>query len=286
MDGIILINKEKNITSRDVCNMVSQKLNIKRVGHCGTLDPIATGLMIICVNEGCKIQELLMNHDKDYIAKVKIGIKTDTYDITGNIIERKNDIKLSKDVLIKTLNSFTPSYEQKVPIYSAIKVNGKKLYEYARENKKVDIPTHQVNIYNIKLLDLTNDYFTFFVSVSSGTYIRSLINDIGNKLNVPLTMEALERTRVGEFKLQDASNIDNLSIIPIINALNIFKIDIKNNNDLIKKISNGVKIENIYNQDKVLFNIENIPLAIYIAEDGYLRAYRVFNLKKENLKNG
>ena len=278
MDGIILIDKEKNITSRDVCNKLSKILNTKRLGHTGTLDPIATGLLIICVNEGCKLQEELTGHDKDYIAKVKVGIKTDTYDITGNIIEKNDNYHLTKEELIKTLNSFIPGYNQKVPKYSAIKVNGKKLYEYARNNIPVDIPKHNVKINKIELLDFQQDNFTFFVSVSSGTYIRSLINDIGEKLGIPMTMEELERTRIGKFKLEDAQTIENLKIIPILDVLDIDKLII-DNDDLYKKIKNGVQIKNIYNKEKILFIKDNIPLAIYKDDNNILKPYRVFNVK-------
>ena len=278
MDGIILIDKEKNITSRDVCNKLSKILNTKRLGHTGTLDPIATGLLIICVNEGCKLQEELTGHDKDYIAKVKVGIKTDTYDITGNIIEKNDNYHLTKEELIKTLNSFIPGYNQKVPKYSAIKVNGKKLYEYARNNIPVDIPKHNVKINKIELLDFQQDNFTFFVSVSSGTYIRSLINDIGEKLGIPMTMEELERTRIGKFKLEDAQTIDNLKIIPILDVLDIDKLII-DNDGLYKKIKNGVQIKNIYNKEKILFIKDNIPLAIYKDDNNILKPYRVFNVK-------
>ena len=278
MDGIVLIDKEKNVTSRDVCNKLSKILNTKRLGHTGTLDPIATGLLIICVNEGCKLQEELTGHDKDYIAKVKVGIKTDTYDITGNIIEKNDNYHLTKEELIKTLNSFIPGYNQKVPKYSAIKVNGKKLYEYARNNISVDIPEHNVKINKIELLDFQQDNFTFFVSVSSGTYIRSLINDIGEKLGIPMTMEELERTRIGKFKLEDAQTIENLKIIPILDVLDIDKLIIEKN-DLYKKIKNGVQIKNIYNKEKILFIKDNTPLAIYKDDNNILKPYRVFNVK-------
>ncbi len=278
MDGIVLIDKEKNVTSRDVCNKLSKILNTKRLGHTGTLDPIATGLLIICVNEGCKLQEELTGHDKDYIAKVKVGIKTDTYDITGNIIEKNDNYHLTKEELIKTLNSFIPGYNQKVPKYSAIKVNGKKLYEYARNNISVDIPEHNVKINKIELLDFQQDNFTFFVSVSSGTYIRSLINDIGEKLGIPMTMEELERTRIGKFKLEDAQTIENLKIIPILDVLDIDKLIIEND-DLYKKIKNGVQIKNIYNKEKILFIKDNTPLAIYKDDNNILKPYRVFNVK-------
>ena len=273
MDGIILINKEKGMTSRDVVNMICKRLNTTKVGHTGTLDPIATGLLVICVNEGLKLVELLTNHDKDYIAKVKLGIKTDTYDITGNVIEEK-DYHLDKDTLIKTLDSFNKEYYQEVPIYSSIKVNGKKLYEYAREKKEVTLPKHLVKISNIKLLDFTNDSFTFSVTVSSGTYIRSLINDIGNSLNIPMTMEELRRTRVGEYNISEATTVDELKIIPLIEAIDLPKIEI--DDTLYKKVSNGVKINNVYNKDMVMFTKDNKVVAIYKRVDNILKSYRVF----------
>ena len=277
MDGIILINKEKGITSRDVVNQICKKLKTNKVGHTGTLDPIACGLMVICVGEGLKLVELLTGHDKEYIAKVKIGIKTDTYDITGKVLEEK-EVKLNKDDLIKVLNSFVGEYYQEVPIYSSVKVNGKKLYEYARSGIEVTLPKHLVKIGPIELISFDNDSFSFKVNVSSGTYIRSLINDIGNKLGVPLTMEELLRTKVGEYKLEDASDIDNLKVIPITEATNIKKVEIKD--DLIKKISNGVKIDNIYNEKIIMFLYHNTPIAIYKDDNGILKSYRGFNLNK------
>ena len=277
MDGIILINKEKGITSRDVVNKVCKKLNTNKVGHTGTLDPIATGLMILCVNEGLKLVELLTNHDKEYIAKVKVGKKTDTYDITGKVLEEK-EFGLNKKDLINTLNSFVGEYNQTVPIYSSVKVNGKKLYEYARNNEEVVLPKHLVKISSIELLEFNKDNFTFKVNVSSGTYIRSLINDIGDKLNIPMTMEELTRTRVGNYYLTEASEIDNLNIIPIVDALNIKKIELDDN--LLKKIGNGVKIENIYQEEIVMFTYHNNPIAIYKNDNGFLKSYRGFNISK------
>ena len=276
MHGIILIDKEKGKTSRDVVNDVSKIIGTKKIGHTGTLDPIASGLLVLCVNEGCKLVELLTGYEKDYIAKVKLGIKTDTYDITGKIIEKNNNYKIDFDNLSRVLNSFVGEYNQQVPIYSAIKVNGKKLYEYARNNESVQIPFHKVNIKKIKLLSLDKDSFSFFVTVSSGTYIRSLINDIGNKMGICMTMEELRRTRIGKYKIENASN-SNIRIIPISEALEIKKIELDDN--LYKKIFNGVRINNIYNSDKVLFIKNNKAIAIYIDnEDGMMRLYRKFNL--------
>lgn len=280
MDGIILFNKEKNMTSRDVCNMVAKKLNIKRIGHTGTLDPLATGLMVLCINEGCKLQEELTGHDKDYIVKVRLGIKTDTYDITGNIIKEDNNYSLNKEQLLEALNSFTPGYFQKVPIYSAVKVNGKKLYEYARSNMEVSLPVHEVKISNINILEFEHDSFTFSVTVSSGTYIRSLVNDLSDKLKICMTMEELKRTRIGNFKLERASSLDNLKIIPIIDAV-FFDKYIIDDDILYKKVRNGVKIENTFGKNKILFIKDNKPIAIYKKdENNLLKSYRVFNIKE------
>ena len=279
MDGIILINKEKGLTSRDVVNKVCKKFNTRKVGHTGTLDPVATGLMVLCIGEGLKLVEMLTHHDKEYIAKVKLGLKTDTYDVTGKILEENSGFSLDKETLVNTLDSFVGEYSQTVPIYSSIKVNGKKLYEYAREGKVVELPKHLVQISDISLLELTSDSFTFKVTVSSGTYIRSLINDIGEKLNIPMTMEELKRTRVGEYKLEDATVVDNLRIIPIIDAINIKKVEV--DSTLLKKVSNGVILDNCYQSDSIMFTYNNKPISIYKDNNGKLKSYRVFNLKDE-----
>ena len=278
MDGIILVNKPKGITSRDVVNEIVKKFNTRRVGHTGTLDPIATGLMIICINKGCKLVPLLTNHDKTYIATVKLGIKTDTYDVTGKVIEENNNYNLSKEDLIRTLNSFIGSYMQEVPIYSSIKVNGKKLYEYARSNIPVELPKHLVNIYSIELLDYNGDTFSFKVSVSKGTYIRSLINDIGNKLSIPMAMQDLNRITVGDFNIDKSKSLEDINesdIIPIKDIFNMKKV-IVDDEVLLKKITNGNKLDDIYNEDYIMFINNNKCIAIYKKEDNYLKVDNVF----------
>lgn len=281
MDGIILINKEKGLTSRDLVNMVCKRFNTRKVGHTGTLDPIATGLMVLCIGEGLKLVELLTHHNKEYIAKVRVGIKTDTYDITGKVIDERKDFILNEEVLKDALNSFIGEYYQTVPIYSSIKVNGKKLYEYARNNEEVSLPKHLVRISDISLLEITRDTFTFKVNVSSGTYIRSLINDIGEKLSIPMTMEELKRTRVGDYSIEESCDIDNLKVIPIIDSINIKKIEV--DEFLLKKVSNGVRIDNIYNEDMVMFTYQNSPVSIYVKDNNILKSYRVFNKNKNEL---
>ena len=277
MDGIILIDKEKNVTSRDVVNELNKKFHTKKIGHTGTLDPIATGLLVICINKGCKLVNLLTNHDKTYIATVKLGIKTDTYDITGKVLEENHNYHLTKEELINALNSFKGKYNQEVPLYSSIKVNGKKLYEYARSNIPVTLPIHEVEIHDINLIDYNDDTFSFLVNVSKGTYIRSLINDIGNKLNIPMTMLDLRRTKVGDFDINNSKKIDDISeldIIPIKDAINIKKVIVKDE-VLLKKISNGMKLDNNYDSDYIMFIYNDKALAIYKRDND---VYRIDNL--------
>ena len=180
MNGIIIIDKEKNITSRDVVNKVSKILGTKKIGHTGTLDPLATGVLVLCVGRATKLVDLITGYDKEYIAEVCLGTLTDTLDVTGNVLKEKVT-KISKKEIENVLNSFMPGYEQEVPIYSAVKINGKKLYEYARNNEDVILPKRYIKINSIKLISdivYENDktYFSFITNVSKGTYIRSLIN--------------------------------------------------------------------------------------------------------------
>ena len=151
MDGILLIDKPKGVTSRDVVNCVVKKLNIKKVGHTGTLDPIATGVLVICVGKATKLVNYLTSTEKEYIATVELGTKTDTLDNTGKIIEEQK-ATIKKEKILNVLESFKGKYVQEVPIYSAVKVNGKKLYEYARNGEKVELPKREVEVKNIELI--------------------------------------------------------------------------------------------------------------------------------------
>ncbi len=206
---VIVINKPKGITSHDVTAIVKKELKLKKVGHTGTLDPIATGVLVLLTNKCTKLSSVLTSTYKEYIAKVKLGVETDTLDITGNILKRE-EVNVKKEELEKVLNSFKGSYIQEVPIYSAVKINGKKLYEYARDNKKINLPKRKVEIKNIELLDFTKENFTFKVTVSKGTYIRSLIRDICSKLETIGTMEELTRTKQGDFSLKKSNTIEDI----------------------------------------------------------------------------
>lgn len=213
MDGIIVINKEKEYTSHDVVAKLKKKLNISKVGHTGTLDPNATGVLPILIGKGTKFSKYLINHDKIYEVELELGKKTDTADIEGKVIEEENvDEKYIKENLLQVLESFVGKQEQIPPMYSAIKKNGKKLYEYARAGEKVDIEPRKIEIYKIDLNKYDKNIITFVVSCSKGTYIRSLCEDIAEKLNTVGYMKNLKRLQVGEFNIKDAVYIDDINL--------------------------------------------------------------------------
>lgn len=269
MNGIILINKPKNYTSRDIVNIIGKKFNTKKVGHTGTLDPLATGVLVLCMGKYTKLVELLTAYDKEYVATAIIGIETDTLDITGKIIREENIEMISEEKINDALNHFKGKYMQEVPKYSSIKVNGKKLYEYARNNEDVNLPKREVEIKDIELLErpIYDNYkiiINFKVLVSKGTYIRSLIRDIGIYLGVPATMQDLKRTKQGNFKISECNNIDdsNYKILDIKDILNypIIKID---NSSIKEKILNGALIDKIYNFDTIMFELDGEIISIY-----------------------
>lgn len=209
LNGILVVNKEAGYTSHDVVAKVKKILG-EKVGHTGTLDPNATGVLPLLIGKGTGLAKYLVNHDKTYIATLKLGEKTDTADGEGNIIERKDVKNFSIEKVEEVLKSFLGKQEQMPPMYSAIKVNGKKLYEYARKGEKVDLKPRQIEIYYIKLIELSDLEIIFEVSCSKGTYIRSLCEDIAEKLGTVGYMKDLNRTVVGEFSIQDSVKIDEV----------------------------------------------------------------------------
>ena len=212
MDGIILINKPKGYTSHDVVAKVKKLLNVKKVGHTGTLDPNATGVLPLLLNEGTKVSKYLIEHDKEYEVTLKLGIKTDTLDIEGNIIEeQKVNVDKLEDVE-SVLNSFIGKQEQIPPMYSAIKVNGRKLYEYARQGQSIELKPRNIEIYSIELnkINEKENEISFTVSCSKGTYIRSLCEDIAKRLGTIGYMKELNRIKVGRFSIKDAITIEEL----------------------------------------------------------------------------
>lgn len=282
---IINVCKEKNMTSRDVVNIISKHLHTKKVGHTGTLDPLATGVLIVCTNHDTKLVDILTSKNKEYIATMRLGIQTDTGDITGNIIKRAT-YKVTKDQIIKVLNNFLGSSTQTVPIYSAVKINGKKLYEYARNGEEVTLPTRKINISSIELLDYHDDLIKFKVTVSKGTYIRSLIEDIGKTLQTVATMEDLVRTKQGNYKIEDSYTLediknDNYKPIP----LNIVLKDYHTYN------LNATEYFKVKNGSKMLLNIDdkivtllynNKPIALYRKENDIYRVYKMLEINTDD----
>ena len=269
MNEILLINKDKDYTSRDIVNIISKKFNTKKVGHFGTLDPLATGLLIIGIGKYTKIQKLFSKEDKTYEVEVLIGTSTTTYDITGDIISKK-DIIVNKDYLINSLKSFKKTYMQEVPIYSAVKVNGKKLYNYARNNEKVILPKKEVSVYDISNISIEKKedsyYLSFTIKVSKGFYIRSLINDLSKLTNIPMCMSDLKRIKIDNFDIKKSYTIedinnDNYKFCDINSVLNYKKIEA--DDTLEKKVLNGALIDNIYNEDIVIFTKNNKLLVAY-----------------------
>lgn len=209
MNGLLIFDKEKGITSHDLVYKVRKKLGIKKVGHTGTLDPMATGVLVISIGKGTKTSDYILSSDKVYEAKIKLGVLTDSYDITGKILEEEN-VNFNEEEIKDALIKLTGKISQKPPIYSALKVKGKKLYEYAREGKDVEIKKRDVEIYKIELLDFNGkDEFTILTKVSKGTYIRSLANDLGKSLGTYGTLTELRRTRSGSFKIEDAIKVSD-----------------------------------------------------------------------------
>ena len=262
MNGLLIINKQKGFTSHDVVNVIRKKLNTKKVGHTGTLDPNATGVLPILIGKGTKISKYLMEHDKTYIATLKLGEKTDTGDSEGQVIEEKSiPADLKKEDINNALQNFFGKQKQVPPMYSAIKINGKKLYEYAREGKEVKIKPRNIEIYKIELLEYQNNKIKFEVECSKGTYIRTLCEDIAKKLGTVGYMEELQRTKVNTFKIEDSILLDDITLE---NAeKNMIKIEevfkeketIELDNKKLELFLNGVKLT--YNLPNSIYRIYN-----------------------------
>ena len=235
-DGIILLNKKKGITSFKAINELKLNIHDNKVGHTGTLDPMAEGLMLVMINSATKFSDKFMKKDKEYYVEMELGYETDTYDSDGQKTKvYEGTIKYDKDNIIETINSFIGTQYQVPPIYSAIKVNGKKMYEMAREGKDVERKPREIVIKSISNIDFNDNIIMFNVEVSSGTYIRSLIRDIGERLNFGATMTKLVRTKIDDYLLDDAFTIEEIN-------------EKENKNDILIDI-------------ETLFNYENIMLA-------------------------
>lgn len=277
MDGIILINKEKGCTSHDVVNKVKHIFN-EKVGHTGTLDPNATGLLPILVGKGTKLSAYLINHDKEYEVTLKLGIKTDTADSEGKVINEQNvdNSMMQSEKIVKVLDSFIGKQMQTPPIYSAIKINGKKLYEYARKNIEVEIEPRQIEIFSIQLDEVNEDekIICFTVKCSKGTYIRSLCENIAERLGTIGYMKELNRVKVGIFDIKNSIKIEELE-------------NNKDNEDFLKR--NLISIEELfiklYGENNTIF-LSDRKLNLFLngvkLKYGLKNGdYRIYNEKNE-----
>ncbi len=210
INGIVNIYKEKGYTSHDVVAVLRKVVGQKKIGHTGTLDPDATGVLPVCLGRATKVCELLTDHDKTYEALLLLGKTTDTQDISGEVLEEKDPGNLAEEKVRSCIESFIGEYDQIPPMYSALKVNGKKLYELAREGKTVERKSRKVQIHGIRILEMNLPHVRMEVDCSKGTYIRTLCHDIGEKLQVGGCMEELERTKVGRFLKEDAVTLDEV----------------------------------------------------------------------------
>ncbi len=288
MNGIIVINKPKDYTSRDIVNIVSKKLNTKKVGHTGTLDPLATGVLVLPIGRALKVSELLTSNTKEYVAEVILGYETDMLDITGTEIKR-NIPNVTKEELLKVLKSYIGKYNQEVPLYSAVKVGGRKLYEYARSGTPVIPPSKEVEVYSLELIsDLKHIKgaveFTIRCEVSKGTYIRSLIRDIAYSLNTYGTMKNLIRTRQGIFTLKDAYTLkdieeNNYKLLSIKECLPNIKTTVIEE-PLLTKVKNGMVLDKFFEENmSLLLDKEGKEIAIYIASgDNKVKPYKMIEV--------
>ena len=268
MDGILVINKPKGFTSHDVVNVIKKTLNEQKVGHAGTLDPNATGVLPILIGKATKISKYLIEHNKEYVATIKLGKKTDTGDSEGSIIEEDSRLTqiiehIEYDQVKNILESFIGEQKQIPPKYSAIKINGKKSYEYARKGQEVILEPRDINIFNIELISQNQDEITFKVLCSKGTYIRVLCEDIAKKIGTVGYMKELERVKINNFNIENSITIDDIK-----NNLN----DIENKLISIEEIFKDKNRIDLNNRKKELF-LNGVMLTYELPSD----IYRIYN---------
>lgn len=289
MNGIININKPKGITSFDVIRKLRRILREKAIGHTGTLDPMATGVLVICVGGATRLAQDIEAQEKTYIANLDLGYRTDTLDVTGEVLERKDFIPPSKEAFTEVCNSFLGDIEQIPPMYSAIKIDGQKLYDLARQGIEVERKPRPVTISEIKVISFTGTNAIIKCKVSKGTYIRTLIDDIGVKLGTFATMTELLRQEVGEYHINKSYSLEDLE-----NMMN------DSNLDFLSRVEDVFAYENLvidderqekllFNGNKVAYNIKGGRYRIYFREDffglgvvenNFLKPYKYFNIKE------
>lgn len=244
MDGFILVDKPIGMTSHDVVAKVKRKLNVKKIGHTGTLDPFASGLLILCVGKATKLASLFSNLDKSYTGTISFFKHYDTYDVTGKVT-KEAIVELSQQDLEDKAKSMVTTYQQYPPMYSAIKIKGKKLYELAREGKEVERPSRTVHIYDFDIETLNQNELKFYAHVSKGTYIRSLAVDYAQKLNTYAALKTLRRTKVGPYLIENAKSLDSLEAHDMMTLDTYFKNHhmLELSDYLIQLVKNGVYLD-------------------------------------------
>lgn len=260
MDGIIVLNKDKGMTSFDCVAILRKKLGIKKIGHTGTLDKEVSGVLVICIGKATKLVDILVDHEKTYDCTIKLGLKTKTDDIYGEVIEEKTPNKHSEEEIDKVLDSFIGTYNQVPPMYSSIKVNGKKLYQYAVKDIEIERNARNIKIYSLKRTsDIYDNEFNFTVNSSKGLYVRTLCSDIANKLNELGCMKELKRVKLGDFSIDEAITLDEVEeskIIPLEAVIDKFpKVEVKDY--LIPLIKNGITLDNRQTDIKEVFAVTN-----------------------------
>jgi len=280
ISGFLVIDKPKGITSAEVVRRLKKVLKVRKIGHTGTLDPLATGILIVAVGKATRFSEYLLKKDKCYVVKGTFGLKSDTYDIDGKV-EKVECKEVDKDSLLKTLENFKGEIEQVPPPFSAIRVNGKRAYDLARKGEKVELKPRKVRIYSLELLDFNYPEFTLKVCCSSGTYIRSLINDIGKSLSCSAIVSELRRVKVGKVDEKVAIPLSKITkenvkefLIPIEELLNFPKIVLSFDEG--KRFKNGVKLKVREKEGTYKVYVLDTFIGIGIVKSNLLKPQKVF----------
>lgn len=286
IQGILVVNKPMGMTSRDVVNVLSKQFSTKKAGHTGTLDPIATGVLVVCLGKSTKLVEILTSYQKEYIFEAELGTETDTLDKTGEILKVEKSI-FSREQVEEALQKMVGKNVQEVPIYSAVKVKGRKLYEYARNNEKVELPKREITIYEAELQAIsyteTKTNLQVKVVVSKGTYIRSFIRDLAESLHTVGMMTSLTRTKQGNFKIEDSYTLEEIEMgkytfVPLEEVLKEYKM-IEVNEEEKEKIQNGsLRLKNTQ-EEVIVFTYQNTPLALYKTyekDPNYIKPWKMF----------
>lgn len=285
MEGIIVVDKPIGITSFDVIRVLRRNLKERRIGHTGTLDPLATGILVICVGKATKLAQDIEGYEKEYVADLELGFKTDTYDIEGKVLAKVEEFNISYENFEETLQTFKGDIKQIPPMYSAIKVDGKKLYELAREGVEIERKARDVSIKNLETISFDGIKAKIDCTVSKGTYIRSLIYDLGEKLGTFATMTGLRRTRVGEEDLARAFTLEAIEkmvsendfsfLVSIEDYFKFPKVDIEDENNL-KLFVNGQRCKKRINEGKYRVYSKNNFIGLGEVTKGLLKGYKYY----------